>query len=291
MNQAVRALPVNFKRNWFLRQRYLFLRRLAQFGLLALFLTGPWYGYWILKGNLASSIFLDVIAFTDPYIFLQSIVAGHQMGTVASIGAVTIFVFYAVVGGRAYCSWVCPINVITDAAFWLRNKLGLNLSWQPKKHIRNWLLFMTLVVSALTSSIAWEIVNPITMLQRGLVFGMGVAWAIVLAVFLFDLIVSRRGWCSHLCPVGAFYGVLGKFSLVRVSAIKRSACTDCGDCFRVCPEPHVITLPLLGEDNGASPIIVSGDCTNCGRCIDVCDEDVFHFATRFESQLRKHHGV
>ncbi len=124
MNQAVRALPVNFKRNWFLRQRYLFLRRLAQFGLLALFLTGPWYGYWILKGNLASSIFLDAIAFTDPYIYLQSIVAGHQMGTVASIGAVTIFVFYVVVGGREYCSWVCPINVITDAAIWLRNKLG-----------------------------------------------------------------------------------------------------------------------------------------------------------------------
>ena len=127
------------------------------------------------------------------------------MGTVASIGAATIFVFYLVVGGRAYCSWICPINVVTDAAFWCRNKLGLNLSWQPKKYIRHWLLFMTLVVSALTSSIAWEVVNPITMLQRGLVFGMGVAWAIVLAVFLFDLFVSRRGWCSYLCPVGAYH--------------------------------------------------------------------------------------
>jgi ferredoxin-type protein NapH len=210
------------------------------------------------------------------------------MGTVAGIGAATILVFYLAVGGRAYCSWVCPINVVTDAAFWLRSKFGLNLGWQPKKNIRYWLLVMTLVVSALTSSIAWEIVNPITMLQRGLVFGMGTAWAIVLAVFLFDLIVSRRGWCSHLCPVGAFYGLLGKFSVVRVSAIKRSACTDCGDCFRVCPEPQVITLPLQGEDKGAGPIVTSGDCTNCGRCIDVCDEDVFHFATRFENYLGKH---
>ena len=284
-------MSANFKRNWFLRQRYLILRRLAQFSLLALFLTGPWFGFWILKGNLASSIFLDFIAFTDPYIYLQSISSGHQMGTVASIGAATILVFYMVVGGRAYCSWVCPINVVTDAAFWLRNKLGLNLSWQPKKNIRHWLLFMTLVVSALTSSIAWEVVNPITMLQRGLVFGMGVAWTVVLAVFLFDLIVSRRGWCSHLCPVGAFYGLVGQFSLVRVSAINRDACTDCGDCFRVCPEPQVITLPLLGEEEGASPVVKSGDCTNCGRCIDVCDEDVFHFATRFEDKLRTIDGV
>ena len=288
MNQAVGASPVNFKRNWFLRQRYLILRRLTQFGLLTLFLSGPWYGYWILKGNLASSILLDSIVFTDPYIYLQSIVGGHDMGTVAAIGAATILVFYLVVGGRAYCSWVCPVNIVTDVAFWLRNKLGINLSWQPKKNIRYWLLAMTLVVSAVTTSIAWEVVNPITMLQRGLVFGMGVAWAIVLAVFLFDLIVSRRGWCSHLCPVGAFYGLLGKFSVVRVSAIKRNACTDCGDCFRVCPEAHVITMPLQGADQGASPVITSGDCTNCGRCIDVCDEDVFHFATRFEKYLDKH---
>ncbi|MEF9605136.1 4Fe-4S binding protein, partial [Paracoccus sp. PXZ] len=25
--------------------------------------------------------------------------------------------------------------------------------------------------------------------------------------------LSRRCWCSHLCPVGAFYGLLGRFSL------------------------------------------------------------------------------
>ena len=273
------------RRNWFLRQRFLLLRRITQFTLLGLFLSGPWYGIWILKGNLASSVFLDALAFTDPYIYLQSVVSGHDMGELAGIGAATILVFYLVVGGRAYCSWVCPINVVTDTAFWLRSKLGLSLSWQPKKNIRLWLLLMTLVVSALTSSIAWELVNPITMLQRGFVFGMGLAWAIVLAVFLFDLIVSRRGWCSHLCPVGAFYGLLGKGSLLRVSAANRQACTDCGDCFRVCPEPHVITDPLLGEEKGIKPLILSGDCTNCGRCIDVCDDDVFHFATRFETRL------
>ncbi len=287
MKQTSRAQPEPSKRHWLLRQRYLLLRRSTQFVLLGLFLCGPWYGYWVLKGNLASSIFLDTFAFTDPYIYLQSIVSGHDMGTVATIGALTIFVFYLLVGGRAYCSWVCPINVVTDAAFWLRTRLGLSQGWQPRKSIRLWLLIMTLIVSAMTSSIAWEVVNPITMLQRGLVFGLGLAWTIVLAIFLFDLLVSRRGWCSHICPVGAFYGLLGKASLVRVSAINRKACTDCGDCFRVCPEPHVITDPLFGEEKGIQPLILSGDCTNCGRCIDVCEDEVFHFATRFEPLLRK----
>ena len=271
-------------RSWILQQRFLLLRRITQFSILALFLSGPWYGYWILKGNLASSVLLDSIAFTDPYIYLQSVVSGHDVGRLAVMGAFIILVIYLVLGGRSYCSWVCPINIVTDLAFWLRTRLGLNLSWQPKKNTRQWLLVMTLLVSAVTGSIAWEVVNPITMLQRGLVFGLGLAWAIVLAVFLFDLFVSRRGWCSHLCPVGAFYGIVGQASLVRVSAFNREGCTDCGDCFRVCPEPQVITSPLMEAEKGVSPLILSGDCTNCGRCIDVCDDRVFHFTTRFEKK-------
>ena len=139
---------------------------------------------------------------------------------------------------------------------------------------------IALIVSALTGTIAWELVNPITMLQRGLVFGVGFAWVVVLAVFVFDLAVSRRGWCSYLCPVGAFYGIAGKASLVRVSAVKRHACTDCGDCFRVCPEPHVI-----------SPALKPADADIAGRAARRlhqlrklyrrCEEIVFRFSTRF----------
>ena len=140
-------------------------------------------GIWWLKGNLASSLFMDTIALTDPFILVQSIASGHAMGQAAIIGAVALFLFYFLVGGRVYCSWVCPINVVTDAAYWLRNKLKLNLSWAIKKSTRTWIMIMALATSAVTGTIAWEVVNPITMLQRGLVFGLGMAWVIVLAVF------------------------------------------------------------------------------------------------------------
>ena len=263
------------------RNKWLLLRRTTQFSILFLFLLGPWFGIWWLKGNLASSVVLDTVDLTDPFILLQSLASGHDVGQTALIGAVIVFVFYFLVGGRVYCSWVCPINVVTDAANWLRNRLKLNLSWSLKKTTRLWIMVMALATSAVTGAIAWEAVNPITMLQRGLVFGMGLAWVIVLAVFLFDLVVTRRGWCSHLCPVGAFYGLVGKRSLVRMNAPERTACTDCGDCFRVCPEPHVIIPALKPEKDTDTSVILDSDCTNCGRCIDVCDEGVFRFSTRF----------
>jgi ferredoxin-type protein NapH len=181
-----------------------------------------------------------------------------------------------------YCAWVCPVNVVTDAAHWLRERLGVPKGWQPKRRTRLWLLAMTLAVSAMTGVVVWELVNPVSMLHRGLVYGMGFAWTVVAAVFLFDLFVSRRGWCSHLCPVGAFYGLVGSASLLRVSAQGRAACDDCMDCFDVCPEPHVITPALRGATEGRGPVILSPDCTNCGRCIDVCALDVYRFATRFD---------
>jgi ferredoxin-type protein NapH len=269
------------QRHFLKRNGWLMARRTAQLSILALFLAGPWLGIWWVKGNLASSTFLDVIGLTDPLVLLQSLVAGHKLASAALIGAATVLALYLVVGGRAYCSWVCPINLVTDWAFWLRTRLGISVAWQPRKGTRLWVLGTLLVVSALTGTIAWELVNPITLLHRGLVFGLGLAWLVVLAVFLFDLAVSRRGWCSYICPVGAFYGLVGSASLLRVNARNRSACTDCGDCYRVCPEPHVLVPALKPRTAGASIVVTSGDCTNCGRCLDVCGEDVFRFGTRF----------
>jgi len=128
--------------------------------------------------------------------------------------------------------------------------------------------------------VLWELINPVSMLHRGLIFGMGMAWTVVLTVFLFDLFVTSRGWCGRLCPVGAFYSLLGRWSPLRVAATKRSACNDCMDCFEVCPEPQVIRPALKGEGKGIGPVILAANCTNCGRCIDVCSKDVFRFGGR-----------
>ena len=84
-------------------------------------------------------------------------------------------------------------------------------------------------------------------------------------------------------PDGAFYGLLGRTALLRVSAAKRSACNDCMDCFTVCPEPQVIR-PALKQVGQQSPIILSGECTACGRCIDVCDLEVFKMTHRFDQR-------
>lgn len=250
-------------------------------------MLGPWAGIWWVKGNLAASNWFGLLPLNDPFIALQSLLAVGTLTTTALIGAALIAVFFWAVGGRVFCSWVCPVNIITDGAHWCREKLRLPPGWRPRPELRLWLLAMCLVVSALTGGLAWELVNPVTLVQRALVFGIGLGWLVAIGIFAFDLLVSRRGWCGHLCPVGAFYGLLGRSSPLRIAADAREACTDCGDCFKVCPEPQVITPALRGS---GTRLVTSGDCTNCGRCIDVCPDDVFRFAQRYGYERRREHA-
>ncbi|WP_170464823.1 quinol dehydrogenase ferredoxin subunit NapH [Ruegeria arenilitoris] len=272
------------EKGWVRAHKYLLLRRASQLFFLVLFLLGPWFGIWIVQGTLAGSLTLGVLPLTDPLILLQSVMAGHWPEMTALIGGVIVLIAYALIGGRVYCSWVCPINPITDAANWLHRRLDLPKGWQPKRSTRLWILATVLIVSGATGVIAWELVNPITMLHRGLIFGAGFVWAMVVAIFVFDVFVARHGWCGYICPVGAFYGLIGAKGLLRVSAANRAACDDCMDCYAVCPENQVISPALKGRP-GSTPLILSPDCTTCGRCIDVCAVDVFKFTHRFDDQI------
>ena len=279
----VRAEPVEARaaRSWLTRNRWLLLRRISQLAILALFLSGPWFGVWVLKGNLSASLIFDAIPLTDPLLALQTMVAGHWPYTTALTGAAIVLVFYLLVGGRVFCSWVCPVNVVTDAAAWSRRKLGIKTGRAPDANTRYWLLAGVLIATAFSGVLVWEWVNPVSLLHRALIFGLwGSTWLIA-GIFLYDLLIASRGWCGHLCPVGAFYGLLGRVGLVRVSATRREDCNDCLDCFTACPEQHVIRLPLKGAHKGVGPMIKDSDCTSCGRCIDVCAKDVFQFVPRF----------
>lgn len=256
--------------------KWLLARRLSQVAIVMLFLTGG----WIVTGGYASSTWFGVLPLTDPFLLLQGLAAAHPMATKALLGAAIVAVFYAL-AGRVYCAWVCPLNIVTDTAAWLRRRLGMPDEVSLPRATRWWLLGAVFALAAASGAMAWEWVNPVTLLQRGLVFGFGLAWLAVLGVFAFDLLAAPRAWCGRLCPMGAFYAALGAGALARVSARHASRCDQCLDCYRVCPEPQVITPALKGA---GSPVIRSAACTNCGRCIDVCSQDVLRFVLRFDQR-------
>ncbi len=262
------------KLGWWRARRFLILRRLCQLTIIALFMAGPTLG--VLTGNLSSSMLLNTVPLSDPLIVLQALATGHIPEFNALLGVVIVVVFYAILAPRAFCAWVCPLNIVTDLAAWLRRKFNIKASYRWSPAIRYWLIPVLMLGSALSGAILWTWLDPVAALHRGLVFGMGAGWVLIALVFVLDLLLVEHGWCGHLCPLGATYGVIGRKSLLRVTAVRREDCTKCMDCFYVCPEPEVLRQPLKEGDRR----VMDQNCISCGRCLDVCPEHVFEFKNR-----------
>ena len=262
--------------------RYLILRRVTQIGVLLLFFgTLHWgwrvMGQPVLRGNLSASELLGVIPLADPFAVLQQLVAGFSLHTTVLLGAAILLVFYAS-AGRVFCAWICPMNLVTDLANWLRSKIGMNDLFRLSRTTRYWILGMALVLSAWMGVAAFEWVSPISMLHREIIYGAGLGLTAALGIFILDLLILKHGWCGHLCPLGAFYGLLGRRALLRVR-FDEPTCTRCGECARVCPEPHVLNLKKAAETGRVD----FGECTNCARCIPICPENSLDFAWRWSA--------
>src|SRR5690606_12908718 len=110
----------------------------------------------------------------------------------------------------------------------------------------------------------FEIFSPIGNTMRSLIFTMGIGIWIIIAIILFDLIISKRGWCRYLCPLGGLYQSIGKFGLFSVK-FDHSLCTGCDKCRSVCfSDPEILDLGINRDE-----IYVSdSDCSLCGKCVD-----------------------
>ncbi|MBM4286221.1 MAG: 4Fe-4S dicluster domain-containing protein [Deltaproteobacteria bacterium] len=127
-----------------------------------------------------------------------------------------------------------------------------------------------------------------------------------LTLFLFALVVAaerwdRRFWCRALCPLGALYGLVARFSLLR----RRPAalCPDCSDCAVLCKMGalsggRVQEPPTLAPSTTAPPPTPEGEpgrdvrspgqplkaphssaeCQLCLRCLSECEKGRVSFA-------------
>ncbi len=102
------------------KYRFLIARRFTQISIICLYVIANVFGINILMGNLSSSLVLKTVPLSDPYAVIQMAFAGAIISFDILLGAFLIAIFYMIVGGRAFCSWICPVNMITDLANYLR---------------------------------------------------------------------------------------------------------------------------------------------------------------------------
>jgi len=240
----------------------------------------PW-----LKGSTAATRLFGFLWLADPLGALEVTLATRHLVVSLLVAAGLLVTFYAL-AGRVFCGWFCPLGLLLDLNAHLRERLrrelrvrGLNL---PDFHFprggQYGLLILAVGLSLITRLPAFQLVSPINILARALIFAPGPEMLLVWAIVLMES-VAPYGFCRSLCPLGALYSLIGRFSLLRVQ-VDPTACK--GRC-RLCTVHCPMNIQVMEDYVLASKqAIVDPECTRCGACIDACPRQVLQLGLKLQ---------
>lgn len=237
----------------------------------------------VFYGSLSASQ-LGGVSILDPFATLEAAAAAKTFGLGMLAGMLPALVVYGIVRGRAFCGWVCPVNLLCEGVDWLRGKLRLNVAERAlPRRAKVGVAAAVLVLSALFGIPVFEAFSPIGAINKGMLFGSLAGSFTLLAIAVAELFWARRVWCRAICPLGGFYEVVGKAGLVNVK-MDFGKCIHCDACKDAClADPVILDAVLAGED----VMIRAGDCMACGECVDACPTDALRMGLgRFRNVLK-----
>jgi len=181
--------------------------------------------------------------------------------------ALSVAVAIALLAGRAFCGWLCPLGALQDAlAAISRRLLGTRrempislprkvdrlLRW-AKYLVLGWVLWLS--ISAVVPPLnAYCPLRTLFGLQAGSLLPIGIGLTFVTASMSIE-----RFWCRYLCPLGAVLAPFNRISWLRIR-VDPLSCRLCGRCASDCP---------AGIDP-ARDGTMHPECLRCLDCIAAC---------------------
>ncbi len=258
-----------------MKQRNLWLRRISQ----ALFL-GLWvFLFWKTAHQDVGPLTPDLFLATDPLVALLTMAAG-RIWVPAMIGA-TVLVGLTLVFGRFFCGWICPLGTVIDVVgrIWHGRKQSVEtrgrVDKEPLRRAKYYIL-AALAVASMFGAQQLHWFDPLVFSFRAVAVslvpsssGQGAFLSLALLLTVIGLVgIKKRFWCRYLCPLGAFYAALSRFSIFRRRVEKCDGCK--GEELRACQCE-------CGMEGSPVKHGCPEECIRCMSCQAVCSNESVSF--------------
>lgn len=187
--------------------------------------------------------------------------------------------------GRFVCGFLCPFGWLQELLHKIPGKKFSTKKLKPLTYIKYVVLLFAVVLlpvlvvndvgmgdpffcKYICPQGVLEGAIPLAIANAGIRSALGHLFTWKLAVLIAVVVLSvlfYRPFCKWICPLGAFYALMNKVSLlgIRVDACK---CVSCGKCSKVCQmDVDVVRAPNHAE------------CIRCGKCIGACPVDAISY--------------
>ncbi len=191
--------------------------------------------------------------------------------------------------GRFICGFLCPFGWLQELLHKIPTKKISTKKLKPLTYIKYAVLLLTVVLlpMLITNDVGMgdpffckylcpqgvlEGAIPLAAVNSGIRDALGALFSWKLGILITMIVLSvlfYRPFCKWLCPLGAFYALLNKVSLLGMKVDKHK-CVSCGKCAKACK---------MDVDVTKSPDHT--ECIRCGMCVRACPTNAVRFRYGF----------
>ncbi len=205
---------------------------------------------------------------------------------------VVLPVILTLIAGRFFCGWACPLGFLIDSLDFIlksiRKKFAskLILKSESLKNLigkltvfpPSFFLLGIVLVTIFNSVPLLQFLHPNIWIVR--IFSFTTGGFIFLAVLFIMSMTGTRVWCRYLCPLGAFYAVLSKFSVFKLRLQK---CSSCGLCEYDFPGTSSPSCPMKAVDY-KNQRVYNHQCILCFNYEYRCPSEGFAYLPSIKSR-------
>lgn len=189
-----------------------------------------------------------------------------------------ILILLGVLLGRFICGFLCPFGWFQELLHKIPTPKLSTKRLKPLQYLKYAVLLVMVVLlpALITNDLGMgnpffckylcpqgvlEGAIPLALVNNGIRAALGKLFTWKLGILITVAVLSvlfYRPFCKWLCPLGAFYALFNRVSLLQMQ-VDKNKCVSCGKCARACK----MDVDVTKHPNHT-------ECIRCGMCVKAC---------------------